>query len=81
MELIGRVAWQFFINSDQASMPLEDKVCFVLDEWLTLVGVEREEAQPYEEGVFEESNSSEDENQLVIKRYKLQHMPSMVAAE
>jgi hypothetical protein len=56
MELIGRVAHVAFVQSDQADLELDEKISYVLDEWLALIGVDREEAQPYEEGLLEESD-------------------------
>ena len=73
MELIGRVAHISFMNSEQADLDLYEKMIFVLDEWLELVGEKREEAQPFEEGCYESSDQSEHE-EPILKRLKQQKL-------
>ena len=67
MDLIGRVAIQWFDHTEEASeMDLATKICFVLDEWFYLIGVEREEAQVYEdEGLVEADDQEEKQPNLV----------------
>ncbi len=59
LELIGRVANQYFLGSESEQKPLCDKIAYILDEWLAVIGFKREDAQPYEEGGLEDS---EEEN-------------------
>ena len=57
LELVGRVADCYLSEMDE---PLEVKINFVLDEWLQLVDRQREEAQYFEEGVFDQSDEEAD---------------------
>ena len=45
MELIGRVAHTFF--GQESETPLHKKINRVIDEWLGLVGLQREEPEYY----------------------------------
>jgi len=49
MELIARVAHYYFLGVDSDQKPLSEKIAYVLDEFLAVVNMQREEAQPYEE--------------------------------
>ena len=60
LELIGRVAHQYFLSSESDQKPLCEKIAYILDEWLAVIGIQREEAQPYEEGGFEDSEEDKD---------------------
>ena len=57
LEMIGRVADCYLSEMDE---PLEVKINFVLDEWLSLVERQREEVEYYEDGVFEYSDEEAD---------------------
>lgn len=48
LELIGRVADCHLYEMDE---PLEVKIGYVLDEWLSLVDMEREESKYFEDGM------------------------------
>ena len=44
LELIGRVANQYFLGSESEQKPLCEKISYILDEWLAVIGLKREDA-------------------------------------
>lgn len=70
LELIGRVGHQWFLQSEEGDqMELKDKVCFVMDEWLALIGAVREEAQPYEDGAQGEEETEGHPEPNIVRQH------------
>jgi len=64
LELVGRVA---FMHLEEMDEPLEVKINFILDEWLSLVGCERLESVYFEEGMFEADNDFETKDPQLLR--------------
>ncbi len=68
LELVARVADTYLQDVD---FPLHTKINFVLDEWLPIVGHEREEPRYFEDGLPTDSDYYDDDVKPTLLKLRL----------